>query len=139
MSLYIERDIRTFSQIDDLPKGLDGIYREFFERSFPGAKECYRDARSILEVIVAAYTPLSFDELAELTELDREESLRGALSTLAPFLKVLDSRYSLYHKSLADWLTTTEGPYRISKRRGHERFTKIGLPDSPDQNSAIWD
>lgn len=125
----IERDHYTFEDLRALPPGLNGLYREFFERQFP-AGASFAHARTILEVIVAAPEPLTEEQLAAATGLGLDDDLPAALEPLSVYLPGRPDadglpRFTVFHKSLADWLID---PRRRSKthyasvKRGHERL-----------------
>jgi hypothetical protein len=95
-------DLRT---IELVPPGLGGMYKEFFDRLYVKAGVEFRQTRDVLEVMVAAREPLQRTEIAHATGLDEDYDLPPILERLAPFLPVREQRYSLFHKSLSDWLT----------------------------------
>jgi WD40 repeat protein len=127
----IGHDDGTLDRLDDLPSGLVGLYRLFFERHFPDEAD-YNSARRLLEVVVAAYEPLNADQIACAAGLDADYELPRLLGLLAAYLLERDGRYVFYHKSLADWLTapaTFRNPDRnfaVNPRRGHERLADSG-------------
>lgn len=123
----IERDHYSFSRIEELPRGLSGIYRSFFDRQFSGQAEGYHKARAVLEVIVAAQEPLTFDLLEHASGLDGDYSLPLVLEVLSVFVPEQDGKYAVYHRSLADWLTDVNCAYRASARRGNERLARAFL------------
>jgi len=121
----IERDRYGFDRLDDLPPGLSGLYLRSFERQFPDESR-YAPARRLLQVVVAAQVPLGEEQLAQATGLDIEDELSPTLRTLAAYLHRRDSRYALYHKSLADWLIGDRlNQYHVSSKRGHERLADL--------------
>lgn len=124
----IERDLYDFNHLEFLPPGLSGLYLSFFQRHFPG-REDYVEARLILEVVVAAQEPLTEEELARASGLDLDEDLPRVLRRLSSYLPRRDGRYTLYHTSLADWLTEEDQRgtlHHISRQRGHERLADLG-------------
>jgi WD40 repeat protein len=118
----------SFDRIDELPAGLPGLYRSFFERHFPDDAS-YAAARRLLEVVVAAAEPLTAGELAATSGLDPDYELPRELGRLAPYLPERDGRHVFYHRSLADWLTdpatfkATRRNFAASPHRGHERLS----------------
>ncbi len=115
--------------VKQMPRGLEGIYLYFFERRFSG-ENGYEKTRSVLQVIVGAQEPLSEKQLATATVLDEEDELPSVLGGLSSFLvKRLASDggegWTLYHKSLSDWLTDTRtcGPlHYASPKKGRQRL-----------------
>jgi len=123
----IERDNYRLDQLDELPQGLAGLYEAFFARHFGSTPESatYGPTRRVLEVAVAAQQPLEESQIARVTGLDREYELSEVLRQLASFLPERDGCFTLYHKSLADWLIKRDNPYRASPHRGHEQLAEM--------------
>ena len=129
--LGIEHDEGAFDRLDDLPSGLPGLYRAFFERQFPD-NASYLSARRLLEVVAAASEPLTAEQIAQAADLDADYDLPRLLGLLAAYLPERENRYVFYHKSLADWLSapqtfrSPERNFAVSPRRGHERLASWG-------------
>ena len=124
--LNLERDSYRFDQLNSLPQGLEGLYANFFQRCFP-ERASYRDARAVLEAVVAAREPLTDAQLAQAAGLDPEYRLPEVLETLASFLPERGGQYALFHQSLADWLVVADCPYRASPAVGHRRLAELCL------------
>src|SRR5262249_27707183 len=123
----VERGLYGFDHLDDLPPGLYGLYLSFFSRHFPD-EASYAPVRSVLEVIVAARKPLSERRLSRATGLDAETELPRVLRKLSAYLAEHDERYTVYHKSFADWLTAANNRgslHYVSRQRGHERRADV--------------
>ena len=121
---------QRFETLDDLPTGLDGIYREFLRTRMIG--ENRRDWRNLyrplLGVLAAAQAPLTNEQLAEFSRLSQQDvddlmlDLRQFLtSTMAEH-----GHYQLYHQSLPDffqqqarakefWIDLTPFHHQIAK------------------------
>lgn len=123
----VERDLLSFARLDEFPRGLSGVYRSFFDRKFSKEEGGYGAARAVLEVIVSAQAPPSVALLEQVSGLDPDYELPKVLDVLSPFLLARDGRYAVYHKSLTDWLTDRECPYRASPARGDRRFADAFL------------
>src|SRR5207253_5485524 len=96
-----------FDELKSLPPGLPGHYLRFFDRHFPDAAS-YLPVKRILQVIVAAEEPLTEKQIGLATGLDLEDQLPALLAQLAPFVPGRRGthdvvRYSVYHKTFADW------------------------------------
>jgi WD40 repeat protein len=122
----LESGTYTFDRLDALPPGLTGLYGEFFARHFPD-EAAYAPMRKVLEVVVVALEPLTATDLAAAIGLDADYELPDLLDRLAVYLPESDGRYAVYHKSLADWLTSIAVPrpagrFFASPRRGQERL-----------------
>ncbi|NQT15432.1 MAG: TIR domain-containing protein, partial [Planctomycetes bacterium] len=128
----LERGTVRVEELDALPPGLDGLYRDFFRRHFPNPSS-YETARRILEVTVAGQEPLPEDLLAAATELDAEEELPRSLRPLSAFMPkhaAVDgpARYAVFHRSLVDWLGGPEQrgtEFYANPARGHERLANV--------------
>ena len=115
-----------------LPKTLGDIYNGYFERLY-GSGETFKPVRRILEVLVSTFDPISVEELFELLywkeqNLHKEyefKEFKTTVKELGHFLRYgVNDTISVYHLFLVDWLTSEEndGPFFISKRKGHEVF-----------------
>jgi len=132
----IALDQYRFEQTESLPPSLGGLYQAFFERHFsPGDASSERDftpVRKALQVLVAARSPLSGALLARATMLDEEEELPRVLRPLSPYVPGRPDpggqrRYALFHRSLAEWLTSEEqrgNDFYISSGQGHARLAE---------------
>jgi WD40 repeat protein len=110
----IARDFYSFAHLDALPRGLDGIYLDFFRRIFghegsEAGEVAYKRAKPFLQVLCASVEPLSRKELATASNLDPEEDLPQLLRRLAQLLSRRsrgnrEETIAFYHKSVADWL-----------------------------------
>jgi WD40 repeat protein/ribosomal protein L37AE/L43A len=122
-----------FAGLDQLPPGLVGWYLRFFERHFPDAAS-YTGSREVLAVLVAAQQLLSREEIASAVRLGPDVSLARVLRQLASFLHERPGPagtlgFTLYHKSLADWLTdaSLDGSlHHIGLEPGHARLADAG-------------
>jgi WD40 repeat protein len=123
----IERNLYGFDNLAALPPGLYGLYLGFFNRHFPD-EASFAPVRSVLEVVVAARRPLTEERLARATGLGREDELPRVLRKLSAYLPEHEGRYTVYHKSFADWLTAPDqrgSPHYVSRQRGHERLADV--------------
>jgi WD40 repeat protein len=123
----IERDLYGFNHLDELPPGLYGLYLGYFNRAFPD-EASYAPARGVLEVIVASRAPMREERLALTTGLDRETELPRVLRRLSAYLHEQNGRYTVYHKSFADWLTAADNRgtlHYVSATKGHERLANL--------------
>ena len=119
-----------FDDIENQPPGrLSSLYEVFFNRLFRNAGLDFQSAGQLLEVIAAAREPLTRKQIAAVTGLEAEKALPPLLGRLAAFVPVREGRYSLFHRSLFEWLTGWDaqqdqalaGPYHLSLVDGHTR------------------
>ena len=92
-----------FEDLDHQPPGLTKLYDEFFRRTFPDEAH-YAPTRQLLCVLLAGRSGLSGPQLAAVCHLS-PVALELLLAPLSGYLSLVDGRYALYHKSLAEWLT----------------------------------
>jgi WD40 repeat protein len=130
----VAKDFYSFSNLGVLPRGLDGLYLDFFRRIFgrEGTEKCdmaFAKAKTLLQALVCAKEPLKREELADVAEIDQEDELPSLLRRLAQILRRQhrdngEETIALHHKSVADWLTASPdvNPFAISFRKGSERL-----------------
>ena len=125
----VERGQYGFQHLGALPDGIRGLYQGFFEHCYPN-ETSYAEAKRVLQIVIAAREPLAEAQLARASGLDVEAGLPAVLKTLSVVLRERaevegPSRWAVFHKSLADWLTGPEQGgtvYCISTKTGHERL-----------------
>ena len=131
----IEGGQLRFDDIENQPPGrLSSLYEVFFNRLFRDAGMDFQPAGQVLEVVAAAREPLSRKQIAAVTGLDAEKELPPLLGRLAAFVPVREGRYSLFHRSLFEWLTGWDtqqdqsfaGHYHLSLQEGHKRLADWG-------------
>lgn len=116
----------ALNQTIALPRGLVGIYADFFQRQFPDLADYKKRVRPFLEIVAAAQGELPLDAVAETLgwdQYERKETVE-ALGAIYP----LDGGFIRpFHKSLTDWLTDDKvaGSYWVSTRMGHSRLADL--------------
>jgi tetratricopeptide (TPR) repeat protein len=121
----------TAEDINHLAPGLVQVFREMFRRRFPDPGLYQQAHASLLRALVAARSPLSFALLHEVaggeaeTVFDRLDELRSCLRVTG---RGENASYSIFHRSLADWLADREaaGRYWCRIKGGHEALAQIG-------------
>jgi len=133
----ISRDFYSFANLDALPRGLDGLYLDFFRRIFgregtDAGEVAYKKAKPLLQILCAAAEPLSRAELAAASNLDPDEDLPRLLRQLAQLLSKRvrsngEETIALYHKSVADWLTTNLdfNAFAVSPSKGRKLLAEF--------------
>jgi hypothetical protein len=129
----VEEGIQRFDSLEALPKGLDGIYREFLRTRTVGQDiERWRDSyRPLLGMLAAAQEPLTVEQLASFTGLDRQQA-KDTLLDVEQFLDPVGAdqgQYRLYHQSVADFLSNEEQAreFWIDIVRMHQRVADYYL------------
>jgi len=117
----------SLDRVEFFPRGLGGVYKEFFERYFPDIAKYQADCRPALEAICAAREPLEPDDFRAMFGWSEYEmdGLAGQLGSLFP---VRDGRLRPFHQSVRDWLSDRQrsGPYRVDIKAGEERLADFG-------------
>ena len=123
---------KTLSRLD-IPKSLASTYQIYFERNYP-LREHFAPVRRIFEVLVAAYEPLTAQELYSVlrdsqTDLDFEYDFIPKLMDLSLFLwhGQANGHVRIYHLSLSEWLTSEDnkgGPFYVKKENGHKLLAR---------------
>ena len=115
-----------------LPQTLGDIYHKYFQRAFP-TRDSFTLVRPILELLVAATAPLSTTDMFKMIgKEDKYEYFESKLNELSHFLRFnkIQGTVNLYHKALADWLTSSEIEgelYYVSKEEGCRMLAKYCL------------
>ncbi|XP_022789121.1 ankyrin repeat domain-containing protein 50-like [Stylophora pistillata] len=118
------------------PKTLDNIFQLNFERKF-SSRESFRPFREIFEILVAAYTPLSAEDIfyvlkRDYPDLDYEYDLMPKLKEVSLFFWDRSEKglVRIYHSSLSDWLTRESNKgndFYVKKQKGHRRLAEYYL------------
>jgi hypothetical protein len=116
------------ADIRRLPPGLAGFYSADFSRLFGAARmEAYlRQARPLLAVAVAAQDDLSADALGSAAALEPDD-VHAELRRLAAYLSQRNARYSVFHKSLSDWLCdrSCADDFAVNVKDGHAALAAL--------------
>jgi WD40 repeat protein len=118
----------TISDIKTLPPGLSGIYQTNFKRIFE-PEGSFEQIKSILEIILATYNPLTPAEIASFSNLNLNE-IKKQLSIIGEFFPEREGTVTTFHKSLADWLSGSQGlghRFLCDLNKGHSRISDILL------------
>ncbi len=112
---------------DEFPKGLGGIYLNFFERQFPDIDAWESGVRPVLETILAFQEPLSLKLLSSLFNWSAYEERRFKRS-LGSLFKFDKGKVRPFHRSIVEWLTDEykHDPYFISVAEGHKILAERG-------------
>ncbi|EQC38146.1 hypothetical protein SDRG_04575 [Saprolegnia diclina VS20] len=115
----------TLDHLEGFPTGMGGYLRQFFESQF--TPEHYKEhIRPLLEVLCAAYEPLTLDMLRAIMQWDSYVQ-HEMLASFKSLLYVTDSNVlKPFHTSVLEWLqdSNAAGPFFARVEHGHER---IGL------------
>lgn len=135
--LYVERLREELAQgrlslaeIDAFPRGLGGMYAQFFKRQFADVGAWERDLRPGVELVAAAREALPVEVLAAALGWDEYAAsrFRRALGSL---FVTTGGALRPFHATVTQWLTDEEraGPWFVSARRGHQRLADHALAE----------
>ena len=114
----------NFDNLDSLPAGLSGVYETNFRRAFPGGADGvgWQQARPLVELVLASKRPLSVEMAEVLLDWDVEQRER-VLEQTALLFPVRERTFHVFHKSVADWLTTgAAGAFAVERKELHACF-----------------
>lgn len=120
----IEEGRVALNELDKLPTGMGGCLRQFFDSHFDD--NTYKTTiRPALEVLCAAYEPLTMDALAKVLEWDIYEQ-REVVATFGSLLYVAegDNFVRPFHSSVLEWVQNSRaaGRFYADVSIGHERL-----------------
>ncbi len=125
--IYVKCLIEEYSRsgrIESYPTTMAAIYHHSFNRIFPG--ESYDEIIPLLQIMVVARRPLKLMEYACLLDKPQRDIIK-ILDKLGSFVVNNNGSYSLYHKSLLDWLIdeNTNAKYYIARRDANKFIASI--------------
>lgn len=127
----------TGETLDRLPSKLNELYFEFIERIARRNRDEWRAKHArLLGTLVVAREEMSAAQLAKYSGLDAA-SVAEVIRDVSQLLDATDGaepRYSLYHRSMADFLTDVRASqdYYIDPRAAHQRITTVWKTDGGD-------
>lgn len=103
---------------NQFPKGLNGVYTNFFKRITTNEDEFDEKLAPFLEVIVAYNYPIPTLLIADILGLNPKR-IKRLLHKLGGVLKIQNNTITIYHKSVQDWLLAENNyDYPISYEDG---------------------
>lgn len=115
----------AISAIRGLPPGLDGFYSLDFRRLYdpkkPDSMKRFTErARPLLGIFAVAQDDLTPKALSAATGLSSDD-VHGELRRLSAYVTAHKGAYSIFHKSLSDWLCDRESAqdHFVDEDRGH--------------------
>jgi|GEM_PF-2882334 len=114
--------------IDNLPIGIDDIYRRTFNRIFPEPGFYNVTLRKYLELTFVAKDSINLEDAGLLLNWDENQMEVFRQNTGWLFMN-FNGVYKPFHNSLYEWLTNKEqaGDYFINTEKGHESLAKMGM------------
>ena len=93
----------NFANLDNLPTGLADVYETNFLRAF-GTDDGWQQAKPLVELILASTQPLTVVVAEALLNWDEAQKAR-VLDQTALLFPVREGCFTIFHKSVSDWLT----------------------------------
>lgn len=135
-------DLDSLSNALSVPVGLVGLYDRWFELRFPERRAFELRQRPLLELMVAAQSPLDLDVIKFVLGWDSYTCLQ-ALEPLGSLCPVQDGKVYFFHKSVCDWLLDSNlsgTAWHVSAAAGHQRiadFLEKNVP-SMSRSEESW-
>ncbi|MBC7849223.1 MAG: ATP-binding protein, partial [Chitinophagaceae bacterium] len=132
----------SIDNLEEFPKGLGGVYWQFFERQFPNFENFKKEIRPALRIILAGREPLPIQILQDYFNW-KEDELRDFIRSIGSlFTDIFGGGKEViqaYHKSLSDWLTTESmsGIYYVSKMEGDKTLADLGWNEFKKNAKAL--
>lgn len=113
-----------------LPETLGELYHSYFQRLYD-TREQFKPLRRVLELLVSTFQPMTQREIFDALkmnekQLEEDYEFRDRMKELGHFVRYgKNNTLTLYHLSLTEWLTSNSnknGPFYVSKKKGHEVF-----------------
>ncbi|HUL62846.1 MAG TPA: TIR domain-containing protein, partial [Methanocella sp.] len=127
-------------RLDEFPRGLTGVYSQFFSRQYPSL-DVYRSRISpALEVVIAALEPLKLQTIAAIFRWD-DYAQADFCQEVGAMFPIVDGKVQPFHRSITDWLTDAgkAAAYRIDAVNGHRRLADAGWGEYAAGVSAMSD
>jgi len=103
----IDNNCYSIEQPKEFPFKLADLFSKSFEKRF-GTDEYATHIAPVLEALITAFEPLSFEYLSILLNIPKTELNRTFILKMGSFCNTQDNLVQLFHKSLADWLVSRE-------------------------------
>lgn len=140
--LALEEGPLSEHDLDRLPKQLTGLYHEMLRAEWPDLDVYHRDVAPVLGCLCASLAPVPRATLSAATGL-APTTLDSRLIALSQFLRVdghgRDAAFSLYHRSMAEWLRSDDFGqiYSVDVTAGHEMLSDALVAESQRSEYAV--
>ncbi|KAJ5781118.1 hypothetical protein N7457_006278 [Penicillium paradoxum] len=121
---------RVISALQNIPKGLNAIYKKLLETASERNETSGEDLRRLLGYMVVSLRPLTVSELCEACQLHQEEEdfetriqfTHDSIDSCRLLIIVQDERVLLLHQSVKDYLAGASSSYFIGELEAHARL-----------------
>jgi tetratricopeptide (TPR) repeat protein len=117
----------SLSRLDEFPRGLAGVYSQFFSRQYPEIARYRTRISPALEIMASALEPLKLSMFVSVFRWD-EYQQADFTQELGGLFPITDGKISPFHRSVIEWLTDSgkASQYYIDVRNGHLRLADYG-------------
>uniref|UniRef100_K3WAX1 SH2 domain-containing protein n=1 Tax=Globisporangium ultimum (strain ATCC 200006 / CBS 805.95 / DAOM BR144) TaxID=431595 RepID=K3WAX1_GLOUD len=121
---------KWFAVGQSLPIGMNGYLYDFFVSHF-GAKQYKRLIRPVLEVLCAAFEPLSLPTIASILKLQTNEQQEIATAFGSLLSIGADGSVRPFHSSVLNWVQELQSvdPFYVDVATGHELIGKWAVSE----------
>ncbi len=140
----IAEGAQRFDSPEVLPKGLDGIYREYLRTRAVGRdlRRWREHVRPILGTLAVAQEPLTAEQLVQFTDLNAQ-TVHDVVLDVGQFLDpalFTQGRHQLYHQSMADFFKDRDKAleFWIDLIGWHQRIAEHYRPGEELWARAAW-
>lgn len=124
----LEKNLISSHEIVTHHGGIEFYYHRFFERSFEAEYEGPRKVLGALTISRTGIPKTTFDNLVSEVAEDLEISEHLLRESLQPYIVFDSYGFTLFHKSLGDWLATNKSKeFKINKKASWLTIAKICL------------
>ncbi|OOQ86219.1 vegetative incompatibility protein HET-E-1 [Penicillium brasilianum] len=121
---------RVISTLQDIPKGLQAIYKKLLKAAWEQNETSGDDLRRLLSYVVVSSRPLTVSELCEACELHQDEEdfetriqfTHENIDSCRLMVVIRDERVVLLHQSMKDYLLGASSGYFIQEPEAHARL-----------------
>ena len=125
----VRKEIFDLSRPDDFPRGLGGIYKDWFTRQFgesPGRSRDWPGTYGLLELVCASPEPLPLSLARRCLGWKGQDQI-NAIHPLGSLIRTTGDLLELFHRSLADWLKDADmaGCFWVNAEDGRINLAKV--------------
>jgi hypothetical protein len=121
---------RVISTLQDIPKGLQTIYKKLLETAWEQNETSGDDLRRLLSYVVVSSRPLTVSELCEACQLHQDEEdfetrikfTNENIDSCRLMVVIKDENVLLLHQSVKDYLVGASSNYFIQEAEAHARL-----------------
>jgi hypothetical protein len=123
----------SLEHLDQLPQGLNDIYRRQFDRHFATDLQYYKkEIRPLLRIVCTSFEPLPLGVVRSILGLKNKEALFDLLEMLGSLFPRTGDKdtdcIAPHHRSIKDWISVRElcGHYYVDVESGHSELAEYG-------------